>query len=242
MPKKSQIIQCQCGTIYITKNLNFQRGFRCPECGQSPGRDSLRTSWSSPLKKQSNQHSFKFSLLSIANLFAITAIGRYGYFRFKNLRVLDTQLYVHWLVLTASVLISIVYWQSPLDILIALLSYFTVIFIHEAGHAAMATKLGCRVWSIRIGLLHGVCEYEEPKYELDDVKIAWSGVLLQILVAALVFSLSSFGLKNYSFFAPILLFMGYFSLLIVPYNLIPLNGLDGRKAWRIIPILYKLKG
>ena len=238
MPKKSQIIQCQCGTIYVTKNLNFKRAFRCPKCGQSPHREkSQQKSYSLPLAKQPRKAISK-SKTSI-NRFSLSAIDYQGYFKFDRLQVLDARVYVHWLVLTASVLILIIYWQSPVNIVLALLSYFSIIFIHEAGHAAMAKKVGCRVLAIRIGLVHGVCEYEAPKCELDDVKIAWSGVILQIMVAILVFSLSSFGLGNYSFFAPILVFMGYFSLLVVPYNLIPLNGFDGQKAWRIVPILYR---
>ena len=245
MPKTSQIIQCQCGTIYITKHLNFQRDFRCPECGQSPTKNSLQKSFTSdislPKTRQlsKNKSATKFNPLAIANRFSISAIDGYGYFKFNNLKVLGAQLYVHWLVLTASVIITIIYWHSPISIVLALLSYFSVIFIHEAGHAAMATKVGCRVSAIRIGLVHGVCEYEQPKYELDDIKIAWSGVVMQIMVAVLVFSLSSLGLGNYRFFGPILVFIGYFSLLIVPYNLIPIRGLDGKKAWRIIPLVYK---
>lgn len=238
MPKRGQIIQCQCGAIYVTKNLNFKRSFRCPECGQPPNLDKSP----SPNHTASSKHpqlNLRANLSAIGHRLAISSIDRQGYFRFNNLKILEAKIYIHWLILTASALILIVYWSSPVNIVLALLSYFSVIFIHEVGHAAMASKVGCRVSAIRIGLVHGVCEHESPKYELDDVKIAWSGVVLQIMVAALVFSLSSFGLANYSFFAPILIFLGYFSLLIVPYNLLPFSGLDGQKAWRIIPLVYQ---
>lgn len=245
MLKVNQIILCQCGAIYATKSSNHKRIFRCPECGQSPNKNSLKNSvTSNSFQQKPSQSSFKkskakFSFSAISNLFSVSPIDRYGYFKFNNFKVLGAQLYLHWLVLTASVIITIIYWQSLISIVLALLSYFSIIFIHEAGHAAMATKVGCRVIAIRIGLVHGVCEYEQPKHELDDAKIAWSGVIMQIMMASLVFSLSSFGLSNYRFFAPILVFLGYFSLLIVPYNLIPSAGLDGKKAWRIIPIMYR---
>lgn len=242
MPKKSQIVQCQCGTIYVTKNLSFQRSFYCPECGDS-SRVSNSNKYIFSFNYKINKINLKSILLSIIDKFSLSSVDHYGYFKFNNLTVLDAQLYVHWLVLAASTLILIIYWQSPINIVLAILSYLSIIFIHEAGHAAMAKKVGCRVFAIRIGLVHGLCEYEQPKYELDDIKISWSGVILQILIALLVFSLSSFGLINFSFFAPILVFLGYFSLLIVPYNLMPLRGLDGQKAWRIIPFLYQqLKG
>lgn len=245
MPKKSQIVQCQCGTIYVTKNLSFQRSFHCPECGQSSKESDLSKhvfSHSNNVRKLNNSSqkvNLKSNLLSMMDKFSLSGADRHGYFKFNNLKVLDAQLYVHWLVLAASTLILIIYWESPINIVLAILSYLSIIFIHEAGHAAMASKVGCRVFAIRIGLVHGLCEYEQPKYELDDIKISWSGVILQILIAILVFSLSSFGLINFSFFAPILVFLGYFSLLIVPYNLMPLRGLDGQKAWRIIPFLYQ---
>ncbi|MEL6929292.1 MAG: hypothetical protein AAFO95_11735 [Cyanobacteria bacterium J06600_6] len=241
MPKRGQIIQCQCGAIYVTKNLNFKRSFRCPECGQPPNlpRSEQNDQIPSEITQRSLKLNLKSNISAIFKQFPLSSLDHQGYFKFKNLKVLDAPLYIHWLVLTASTLILIIYWSSPVNIVLALVSYFSVIFIHEVGHAAMAKKVECRVSAIRIGLVHGVCEHEEPKYELDEIKIAWSGVVLQIMVATLVFSLSSFGLSNYNFFGPILVFMGYFSLLIVPYNLIPLSGLDGQKAWRIIPVLYQ---
>lgn len=240
MAQKSQIIQCQCGAIYVTKKTNSQYSFCCPECGQSPEQKSKQNSFNrhQSATKKGERTKLGAKLQFVTNRFSFSTVDRYGYFKLNNIKLLGAQIYIHWLVLAASTLILVVYRQSPLGVALALISYLGIIFIHEVGHAAMANKVGCRVLAIRIALIHGVCEYEEPRYELDDIKIAWSGVVLQVMVAALVFYLSSLGLANYVFFAPILVFLGYFSLLIVPYNLIPQKGFDGHKAWRIIPFIY----
>jgi Zn-dependent protease len=161
------------------------------------------------------------------------------YFRLGEFRVFGAPVYVHWSVLAAMALILVAYWQSPLIVTIALLSYFSIIFIHEVGHAAIAHKMGYRVFALRIALVHGVCECEAPLYELDAAKIAWGGVLAQMLIALLIFTLSSLGIMNSAYAGPVLVFLGYCNLLIIPYNLMPIRGLDGYKAWRIIPLSYK---
>jgi Zn-dependent protease len=161
------------------------------------------------------------------------------YFRLGEFYIFGAPVYVHWSVLASMGLILIIYWQSPIIVAIALLSFFSITFIHEIGHAAVANKLGYRVFALRVCLIHGVCEYEAPHYEWDDVQVSWGGVLAQVLIAMLVFTLSSLGAGNFAYFGPILLFLGYYSLLVVPYNLLPVRGLDGYKAWKIIPLSYK---
>jgi Zn-dependent protease len=47
------------------------------------------------------------------------------------------------------------------------------------------------------------------------------------------------GAIYFAYFGPILVFLGYYSLLMVPYNLLPVRGLDGYTAWKIIPIVYQ---
>jgi stage IV sporulation protein FB len=161
------------------------------------------------------------------------------YFRLGKFNIFGAPVYVHWSVLAMIVLIIISYWQSPIIVAIAFLSYLAVILVHEIGHAAVAHKMGYRIFALRVALIHGVCECEAPNYELDEVKIAWGGVLAQIIISILVFTVSGLGADKFTYFGPILVFLGYFSLLIIPYNLIPSRGLDGYKAWRIIPLSYK---
>ena len=161
------------------------------------------------------------------------------YLRFGEFKIFNAPVYVHWSVLAVSVFILVVYFQNLVTVAIAVASFFCITFVHEIGHAAVANKMGYRVFSLKLCLFHGLCEYESPYYEWDDVKISWGGVLAQVLIAILVFTLSSLGARNIDFFAPILLFLGYYSLFIIPFNLLPVRGLDGYKAWRIIPLALK---
>jgi Zn-dependent protease len=125
-----------------------------------------------------------------------------------------------------------------------LISYVAIIFIHEVGHAAVARRLGYEVTSIRIGLLHGRCEYEHPNSALDASLVSWGGILAQLLIAALVFSIAaaaSGGLSDY--FGPIVIFLGYINIVIAAINLTPRAPFDGYLAWRIFPAMIdKFRG
>ncbi len=125
-----------------------------------------------------------------------------------------------------------------------LISYVAIIFIHEVGHAAVARHLGYEVTAIRIGLLHGRCEYEHPNSALDASLISWGGIIAQLLVAAFVFAIAaavSGGLSDY--FGPIVIFLGYINMVIAAINLTPRAPFDGYLAWRVFPALMdKFKG
>jgi hypothetical protein len=46
--------------------------------------------------------------------------------------------------------------------------------LHEIGHGWFARRRGLEVIAIRVGFLHGSCEYEAPEYRRDEYVIAWS--------------------------------------------------------------------
>jgi len=73
----------------------------------------------------------------------------------------------------------------------AIISYLAIIFVHELGHAWVASRLGYEVFAIRIGLIHGRCEFEAPYSLWDAALVSWGGVLAQLLVAAVVLLISS---------------------------------------------------
>ena len=80
-------------------------------------------------------------------------MDRQGYFKLDKPQVVDADVYVHWSVLAASGLILAAYWQSPVQLVLACLCYFGIIFIHEVGHAVTAKQAGCRVFAIRVHLI-----------------------------------------------------------------------------------------
>ncbi len=121
--------------------------------------------------------------------------------------------------------------------MLALLSYCSIMFVHELGHGFVANRVGCKIIAIRLGSFHGVCEYETPYYEWEDLCIAWGGVAAQLVLAVLAL-------------IPLLAFQGHrlgdielvayilvpINLLFVIFNLMPFPGLDGYTAWKIIPL------
>jgi Zn-dependent protease len=160
------------------------------------------------------------------------------YFRLGDFKIFGAPIDIHWSVMAVAFLLTISYFREPIAAIIAVISFFSIILVHEVGHAAVAHRMGCRVIGLKVCLIHGLCEYELPRYELEDVLIAWGGVMAQLLIAMLVFTASSLGANHLPYFGPILVFLGYYSLLVIPYNLLPCRGLDGYKAWRVIPLYY----
>jgi Zn-dependent protease len=161
-----------------------------------------------------------------------------SWFRLGRARVLGARVYLHWSVIAVVGLLAFMSFQSPLHAAVSIASYLGVIIIHELGHALMARRLGYEVDAIRIAFLHGCCEYEAPHTELDDVLIAWAGVLAQFVVAVPVLIIATaFERYDFGYAAPAVVFLGYFNLLVALVNLAPAPGLDGKTAWRAIPLV-----
>ena len=150
-------------------------------------------------------------------------------------------MFVHWsaLVVMGGCLAMAV--SDPLVAIVAVVSYFSVILIHEFGHAFVAWKLGYEIDSIRLSVLHGECIYE-ASYETarEAGLIAWGGPLAQFAAAALVWSISLIPVVDQSdFFGPVIVFLGYVSPLVALANLAPGSEMDGTKAWPLIPMLWQ---
>jgi Zn-dependent protease len=152
-------------------------------------------------------------------------------------------IYVHQYVLVAMAALLVLALRNWALAITCLVSYAAIILVHEVGHAAIARHLGYEVTAIRIGLLHGRCEYEYPDSAWHASLVSWGGVLAQLLIAAFVFAIAgamSGTLSDY--FGPIVIFLGYMNILIAAINLTPRAPFDGYLAWRIFPaILDKFK-
>lgn len=161
------------------------------------------------------------------------------YYKLNGFRILNAAVSAHWSALLVIAAIIVFGYKEPLHALIAVTSYFSILIIHEFGHAFVAARLGYRVYEIKIGFIHGVCCYESPYNELDHIKIAWGGVLAQLIVAIPVLVLAQFkAIADITYLGPIIAFLGYVSLIIALFNLAPAQGLDGHMAWKIVPLLF----
>lgn len=154
-----------------------------------------------------------------------------------RLRGIHAALYVHVSVVIAFALLALAAVKDPAFAIATLLSLVGLILLHEVGHAAVARHLGYATRSIRLGLIHGMCEFDAPPNRWDDTLIAWGGIAAQLLIAVPLCIFDAFWRYSLGFFAPVILVLGYWSVVVVVFNLVPTRGLDGRKAWQIIPLL-----
>lgn len=154
-------------------------------------------------------------------------------------RLFGAELRIHWSAWLLMGGIATLSVQAPLAGLVSILSYFSMILLHECGHAFMATRLGYRVHKIELGALHGSCCYETYGHERHEAIVAWGGVLAQFAVAIPVISLYYFGVFDaIEALKPIPVYLGFISVLIALLNLAPASFLDGGRAWRLLPMLW----
>ena len=131
--------------------------------------------------------------------------------------------------------------SDPIVAIVAAASYFSVILVHEWGHAFVASRLGYGIDSIRLSVIHGEC-IDDASYETarEAALIAWGGPLAQFAAAVLVWSLSFISVVDQSdFFGPPLVFLGYIGPLVALANLAPGAEMDGTRAWPLIPMLWR---
>ena len=154
-----------------------------------------------------------------------------------RLRGTRAALYVHVSVPIAAVVIGFSALGSPVFATATFLSLIATILLHEIGHALVAHRLGCATGAIRFSLIHGRCEHDVPDNRWDEALIAWGGVAAQAIVAIPLCVFDAFWHGSLGVFAPVVLILGYWSLIVAVFNLIPARGRDGLKAWRIIALL-----
>jgi len=162
------------------------------------------------------------------------------YYLIKRFKLFNSPVFVHWTAILVIMLIIVTSYKTPLLASISAISYFSILLIHEFGHGFIASRLGYKVFETRIGFFHGLCISEEPYNEIDHIKIAWAGSLAQLVIAIPLVTLSNFKIfSELSYFGPVYVFLGYFSMAIALFNLAPAKGLDGYIAWKIIPRTYR---
>jgi Zn-dependent protease len=147
--------------------------------------------------------------------------------------------YVGWSVLLA-VPFLVAFGHSWRGALLALPAYLFLIAVHEAGHAWVARRVGVPVLAIELHGMHGLCRYETPYYERDDVLIACGGVAAQLVVLALAWPLwhllPLLPAQAGNALRPSMSMLVWANMLMIAFNLIPYGGLDGERAWKVLPI------
>jgi membrane-associated protease RseP (regulator of RpoE activity) len=154
-----------------------------------------------------------------------------------QIRGVDT--YIHWSVFLVVAIILAGVLRDPALTLLGLVAYGSVLLIHETGHLIAAQRLGCTVFSINLYPIFGVTRFGAPWSRLDHCIIAWAGVLAQAVVALpLVAWVAVFGYSRFEAVNMLFAILGFFSVAVALFNLLPIPGLDGATAWGIFPALW----
>jgi Zn-dependent protease len=156
------------------------------------------------------------------------------------MRIRGVGVYIHWTVLLIATFILLNVIRHPLVSLLGLTAYLSVLLIHESGHMIAAQRLHCKVFSIEIYPVFGFCRFETPWSGFAHCVIAWGGIIAQAVIAApIVLYVSIFGYTRFQPINVLLALLGFFSLGVAAFNLLPIPRLDGSIAWGLIPETIK---
>ncbi len=156
------------------------------------------------------------------------------------MKIRGVDVFVHWTVLVIAVFMIVGAFQRPGLTLVGLFSYLSVLLLHETGHLIAAHQRGSEVFSIKLYPVFGVTCFQVPWSRLDHCVIAWGGVAAQALVAIpLVLWVELFGFTPFQPVNAALAILGFFSLGVALFNLLPIPPLDGAIAWGLIPALIE---
>jgi len=91
-----------------------------------------------------------------------------------------------------------------------------------------AHRKGCWVTSIELYPIWGITRFSEPYSRYDHYVIAWGGILAQAIVAIpLVAWVEIFGFTPFAPLNAALAILGFFSISMAAFNLLPIRPLDG---------------
>jgi len=154
-------------------------------------------------------------------------------------RIRGADLYVHWTVFAVAAIILAGALRRPAFSLVGLGAYWAVLLLHETGHLIAAQRLGSAVFSIELYPIFGVTRFETPWAKVDHCLIAWAGVAAQAIVAVpVVLWVTIMGYSRIEVVNMLFVILGFFSVGVAVFNLVPIPPLDGATAWGIFPALF----
>ena len=156
-------------------------------------------------------------------------------------RIARTRVQVHWSVAVAFPFA----WALADNLLlgaVGFVCFLVLLVVHEVGHAVAARSFGLDVRGIEIFPFHGQCHFELPSHRLDHYLIAWAGVLAQtslLLIFVAVYAVAAYlPVAINHFLAPFIFVFVWLNILILLLNVLPVPGLDGYYAWRLVPAIF----
>jgi len=156
-------------------------------------------------------------------------------------KIANTPIFMHWslyVVLVFAAVASV----NDIAILLGAISFWSIMLIHELGHMMVARRLGLDTFRIELALMHGLCFCEAAETEYENCLVSWGGVLAQALffVPCIIIYLLCGDYLPWFITIPVL-FLGFYSVLIAVFNLLPSRFLDGGTCWKAIPLYFQYK-
>lgn len=141
------------------------------------------------------------------------------------------------------------HWTLPLGALVMSrftfapaywLGFVLLILIHELGHALIVLRYRLGLQEIMVHGVGGYCAHDPARTRFQDSAIAWGGILGQ-LAALLVTGalLLVLGPPTSVHTAQLAHVFTETNLFLIAINLIPIEPLDGRKAWPLVGMLWE---
>jgi membrane-associated protease RseP (regulator of RpoE activity) len=147
---------------------------------------------------------------------------------------------VHWSLVAGVVVCVAASIERLLAALFLVALYVLSFLLHEWGHVMAARSRGCEVLGIDLYLVLGRTRFQAPATRFDHCVIAWGGVVLQAIVGfPMVVWIKLVGYTSFGLLDATLAVVGFLAVVMVPFNLLPIRGLDGALAWQIVPMLWE---
>ena len=120
------------------------------------------------------------------------------------------------------------------------LGFILLVLIHELGHALLVLRYRLGLVEIVVHGFGGYCSHAPARTPLQDSAIAWGGVLAQfiafLVAEALILAL---GPPASTYTAQLAHVFTESNLFLIAINLLPVEPLDGRKAWPLVGMLWE---
>ncbi len=123
------------------------------------------------------------------------------------------------------------------------LGFALLIFIHELGHALLVVRYRLGLSEIAVHGVGGYCRHDRSGTRFQEAAVAWGGVLAQLASLVVAYALLlAFGPPSSRHLALLAYVFTSTNLWIMAFNLLPIEPLDGAKAWPLIGMWWQQRG
>lgn len=140
---------------------------------------------------------------------------------------------VHWSAPVAAFLMGRFQWVPAFWA-----GFFLLILLHELGHAWVVKRARAKVIDVVVHGMGGECAWTGRATAVERACIAWGGVWAQMIALAVAgIYLAIAGNPETREAAQFADVFTRANLWLIAFNLIPIAPLDGKEAWRLVPLL-----